>query len=140
MAVTLLRGGEVVTMRSYPDGLRAVISGWSKNLAAGMTRTSPVVGVIVAAWIAALVSPLALAAQRRWWPAALCWALVALHGVWITRRVGRFNLAMVSAGIPLIALFTTFVTLRSLLLASTGRSVDWKGRRLLSNGLESSRS
>lgn len=134
--VTLRRGGELVAMRSYPDGLRSVFSGWSKNLAAGMTRTSPLVGAVVAGWIAALVAPLALAAQQRWTAALLLWSTAALHTALATRSVGRFNPVLISVGAPLLGVFTTIVTGRSLLLAVSGRSVDWKGRRLLPTGLE----
>jgi 4,4'-diaponeurosporenoate glycosyltransferase len=135
LAVRLRRGGGLVTMRSYPDGLRAVIDGWSKNLAAGARRTPPESGLIVAAWVTTLVMPLALVARGRVAEALGCWSLTAAHSAWLLRRVGRFDLAATSAGAPLLGLFTTFLAVRSLALRASGRPVTWRSRRLSPNGL-----
>lgn len=136
LAVSLRRGGALVSMRSYPGGFAAVWAGWSKNLAAGMGRTPVLAGLVIAGWIASLVLPLALLAQQRWWAAAAAWAVTAAHAGWLCRRVGRFNPVVTTVGAPLLGLFTTALTVRSLLAALTGRTVSWKGRALRPDGLE----
>ena len=136
LPVTLRRGAMLVTMRSYPDGPAALVDGWSKNLAAGATRTQPVVVLAVGAWIATLVLPITAGLAHHWGAAAVLWAVVSLHTAWLTHCVGRFNRFVVSVAAPLAAVFTTALTLRSFALAITGRAVAWKGRRLLPDGVE----
>jgi 4,4'-diaponeurosporenoate glycosyltransferase len=134
LPVTLRRGGDLVGMRSYPDGLRAIVDGWSKNLAAGARRTPPEAGLAVGAWVTALVLPLATLARGRPVESVWLWLLVAVHTAWLTRRVGRFQPLVTSLGAPLLGLFTTFLTLRSTVLRLSGRDVTWKARRLAPDG------
>ena len=136
LPVTLRRGAMLVTMRSYPDGLAALVDGWSKNIAAGAARTRPVVALAVGAWIATLVLPIPLLLAHHSGAAAVLWAVVSLHTAWLTRSVGRFNLFVVSVAAPVVAVFTTALTLRSFALAVSGRTVVWKGRRLRPDGVE----
>lgn len=136
MVVSLRRGGDLVTMRSYPGGLGSLVDGWSKNLAAGMGYTPKPAAVAIGAWITTLVLPLALLARRRWSTGALLWAAVAVHTRWLTGRVGRFALLPTSIGSPLSGLFFTALTVRSVVAAAGRRPVQWKGRALGSDGLE----
>ncbi|MEZ5406538.1 MAG: glycosyltransferase [Acidimicrobiales bacterium] len=136
LPVSLRRGGSVVWVRSHPDGLGAVVEGFSKNLAAGLTRTPAPSTIAVSAWIAALVWPLVLAARGRWRGALLAWAAAALQTWWITRRVGRYQPLVTSAGAPLLGVFLTALTARSVVARSTGRPIRWKGRPLDARGLE----
>lgn len=136
LPVSLRRGGSLVSMRSHPDGLGSVVDGFSKNLAAGMTRTPAASTAAISAWIAALVWPLALVGRRRWRVALLAWAATSLQTWWITRRVGRYQPIITSAGAPLLGVFLTVLTIRSILARSTGRPIGWKGRPLDALGLE----
>lgn len=136
LAVSLRRGGSLISVRSHPEGLGGVVDGFTKNLAAGMSRTPAPSAVAIGAWIAALVWPLALAARRRWAAAALAWVAASLHMTWVTRRVGRYHLVVTSAGAPVLGLFLTAVTIRSILARGAGRVVTWKGRQLDRCGLE----
>ena len=136
LPVTLRRGAMLVTMRSYPNGLGALVGGWSKNLAAGAARTPPAVALAVGTWIALIVLPIPLLLAHQWGTAAVLWAVVSLHAAWLTHRVGRFNRFVVSVAVPLVAVFTTVLTLRSFALAISGRTVVWKGRRLRPDGVE----
>jgi 4,4'-diaponeurosporenoate glycosyltransferase len=138
LAVNLRRGGQVVRMRSYPDGAPALVAGWSKNLAAGAARTRPLVGVAIASWLATLVLPIWLLIGRHWWTAVVLWLIVGVQTTFLARAVGRFNWVVASLGAPFVAVFTTMLTLRSFVIACTGRTVDWKGRRLGPDGLERS--
>ena len=133
--VTLRRGGAVVSMRSYPSGLRSIVDGWSKNLAAGAATTQLLVGLAVSGWLAALMLPGVLVALGQWSAAAVLWVLGSIHSMWLARRVGRFGVAAAMA-MPVIAAFTTFVTVRSVLLRFLRRDVEWRGRRLSPSGLE----
>ncbi len=136
LPVTLRRGGAAVWARSHPDGLEAVVDGFSKNLAAGLTRTPAAVTVAISAWIGALVWPLALAGRRRWRGALAAWAAAAVHTWWVTRRVGRYQPLVTSAGAPLLGVLLTVLTARSVAARSTGRPIRWKGRPLDGHGLE----
>lgn len=136
LPTTLRRGGDAVRVRSYPDGLRSLARGWTKNLAAGMTYTHPVVGLVVAAWLAATLLPAWLLATGDVGPAAATYAPVALATWWLARSVGRFQPLVVSVGAPLLALFVTVLTGLSLARAALGRPTVWKGRPLLASGLE----
>lgn len=134
--VSLRRGGSVVWGRAHPDGVGAVIDGFSKNLAAGMTRTPPASTAAIGAWIAALVWPLVLALRGRWRDALVAWAAAGLQTWWITRRVGRYQPLVTSAGAPLLGAFLTGLTVRSVLARGTGHPTRWKGRPLDGRGLE----
>lgn len=136
LPVTLRRGGGAVTMRSYPDGLAAVVAGWSKNLAAGITHTRPTIALVVTGWVVALLTPLTLAAQGEVGLAGAVWALVALHTWHVTRMVGSFDVLVVTVGAPLLGVAFALLTLRSVLVGVVGRPVRWRGRRILPSGLE----
>ena len=57
-----LLGGEALSYRMYPDGLRSLADGWSKNLAAGARSMPPLRLLATVLWVtAALQAPLLLA-------------------------------------------------------------------------------
>jgi 4,4'-diaponeurosporenoate glycosyltransferase len=126
----LFLGGSLVRYRMYPTGFRALLDGWTKNIASGATRTAPLTAFIVGLWVTAQLLPL-------WWlvgggdqrAALLAWLLVGVHTAVLARRVGRFGLVAVVAT-PLLALFFAAVTVRSSLLLIARQPVRWKGRRL----------
>jgi 4,4'-diaponeurosporenoate glycosyltransferase len=132
--VHLFRGGDVVRYRMYRGGLRQIVDGWTKNIAAGATRTALPTTLGVVAWVTALLVPLVLVAQARSLPAlasaAVAWAAVSAHTAALSRAVGRFSLS--AAGLaPLLGLAFVGIVGRSALLLVTRRPVRWKDRALV---------
>ena len=134
VAVSLLRGGDLVRYRMYRGGGRVLVDGWTKNIAAGATRTAAPTALAVALWITAVLIPLVELASARTAGqlagAAGAWAAVGLHTAVLARQVGRFPLAAAAAA-PLLGLAFVAVVARSALALALGRSVRWKDRELV---------
>jgi 4,4'-diaponeurosporenoate glycosyltransferase len=131
--VQLRLGSSLVRYRMYPRGLRAVIEGWTKNIASGATRVAPAVGVACGLLVTATLLPLWLLASGHGASerigALVLWCLVVAHTGLLARRIGRFGPAPVVLA-PLVALLFVCVAVRSGLLLATRRPVRWKGRML----------
>ena len=56
LPVTCLLGGRLVQFRMYPEGLRQLVDGWSKNLAAGAASTERVAVAGTVLWVASHVA------------------------------------------------------------------------------------
>jgi 4,4'-diaponeurosporenoate glycosyltransferase len=131
--VTLRGGRDAVTFRMYPDGLRGLLEGWTKNLAIGAGAAPPISASLSAVWVAALLAGPALSARLalsgRVVLAVALYAAIALEVGWMGRRAGRFGrwpvvLFPISATV-FVALFA-WSTMRVHVL----RSVMWRGRRI----------
>lgn len=123
-----VRGGRgVLSFRMYPTGLRALVDGFTKNLAGGAGSSGMVGTLLVAGWLAACVAPAVLATRVAPPVAVACYAAVALQ-VWAhVRRIGTFG-PVVAALYPLPLLLFLAVFARSLLLLVRRGRVRWKGR------------
>jgi 4,4'-diaponeurosporenoate glycosyltransferase len=132
--VALYRGGPLVRYRMYRSGARGVLDGWTKNIAAGATRTVPGTALGVATWVTASLSPLVWLATARSLGAlalaAAAWGVVAAHTAFLARRVGRFP-RWSAAVAPLLAVVFVTVVARSAAALALGRPVRWKGRDLV---------
>jgi 4,4'-diaponeurosporenoate glycosyltransferase len=132
--VSLYRGGTLVRYRMYRQGVRQVLDGWTKNIAAGARRTPAGPGLGAALWVTAVLVPLVALASARTLPAlggaVAAWAVVAAHTRWLSRAVGRFP-PMAAALAPLLGLVFVAVVARSALALALRRPVRWKGRRLV---------
>lgn len=134
--VHLLLGGDRISFRMYPDGLRTLLDGWTKNIAAGATRTNPVSSLITVLWVAALCSTTssAVLGVMAWvqgdgtpWTALVAWFVAVLQVFVLMRRVGRFHpLTAVLFPIPLAVFVAVFT--RSALRLLLNRPVRWRGR------------
>ncbi len=136
LPVTCAVGGPVVTMRSYPGGLRQLVSGWTKNIASGAAAAAPRASLATVLWICAhhavavgaLLSlagaDLAAGHPLVW---ALGWLLVAAQLRVLLRRAGSFRW-WTWALFPLPLLAFDLVFARSALLTVVRRSVQWRGR------------
>ena len=115
--VRVLQGRGSASFRMHPGGLRHVVDGFSKNLAAGARRAHPVPALLTAGWVAATTAPVVLL-----WPVA--YGLVALQVHVHLRRLGRFGV-LTAALYPLPLAVLVVVAVRSVV---AGRRVRWKGR------------
>ncbi len=127
-------GDKDISFRMYAGGLRSLLQGWLKNMAAGAVRTPMPVFCMVFFWIASLASvPLqivkfALAGNLPW---LLLYS--ALYIVWVSilmvlaRRVGRFRVeAIVVYPIGMLVLLCVFAV--SAIRRLFGLGAVWKGR------------
>jgi len=135
LPVSVLLGGSSVSYRMYPEGLRQLVEGWSKNLASGAGAVPRWRTALTVAWVTALGSAAAdfvgavVAGSRPLAPAialyAACCAQVAVLG----HRLGTFGVATaVAYPVPLAAFVGLF--LRSTWRTFVHRSVVWRGRTL----------
>ncbi len=135
LRVTCLGGKGTVRFRMYPDGLRHLLEGWTKNFAGGAAGTRKVSLVLIAAWIS-------LCLEAAWGlgtalldggadlgPAALIYAAVAGQVLWMLRRIGTFH-PLTAAAYPIALAFFLFVFARSIFEVYVRRRVTWKGREL----------
>lgn len=136
LPVTCAVGGDAVSMRSYPGGLRQLLAGWTKNIASGAAAAAPRASLATVLWICvhhavavgALLSmagaDLAAGSPFVW---AFGWLVSAGQLRWLLRRAGSFRWwtwALFPA--PLLAFDLVFA--RSAALTVVRRSVHWRGR------------
>ena len=103
LAVTAFAGDGTVSFRMYPGGVRELVDGWTKSLAAGAGLVDPLAVAATVAWITAcLVVGLAgldallhagTIGGGEVVRAAVAWAVVALEVRWLSRRCGTFHWA-----------------------------------------------
>ena len=105
-----LRGPRPGQLPHVPDGVRALVQGWTKNIATG-ARSVPGAAALVVAWIWSLAGgPFA-----SWW---CYWARVAQLAVQ-ARRVGRFGAAQHGCSTRCLLAFFLVVFLRSVVLTAS---------------------
>jgi 4,4'-diaponeurosporenoate glycosyltransferase len=121
LPVSLLGGSGTVRYRMYPGGVRQLVDGWSKNIAAGAGATRPLTMVLVVAWVSVLL--------QAPWLGPVVYGTCASQLAWMWARIGRFGvLTAVLFPVPLVAFVLIF--LRSLVLTLIRRRVPWKGRQV----------
>lgn len=129
-------GRGTVSFRMYPDGIRQLITGWSKGFAAGAAKTSAPVLVLIIAWIVGATGTARHLAQAMiaadaigittWGILYLCYALQIY---WMLARVGSFKLyTALLYPVPLVFFFVVFAY--SFFIIFIRRRVQWKGREL----------
>jgi 4,4'-diaponeurosporenoate glycosyltransferase len=136
--VVCLGGRGSLGFRMYPNGVRQLVQGWSKNLAGGADAARRTTVILVVAWVSVLI-------QAAWWfgrlaatgsgPggsawfAAVVYAAVVAQLVWMLRRVGTFGWpTALLFPVPLVFFLAVFT--RSAYLTIVRRKVAWKGREI----------
>ncbi|MGG5258306.1 glycosyltransferase family 2 protein [Phycicoccus avicenniae] len=141
LSVTCAVGGDLVRMRSHPEGLGRLVAGFTKNIASGAGATSPRTLVPTLAWlcaqhavaVGALAALLAALAPGRFpepaggpvlW--ALAWPATAHQLRHLLRRVGSFRWwTWAIFPVPLLVFDAVFL---ASLVRTLGGSVRWRGR------------
>jgi 4,4'-diaponeurosporenoate glycosyltransferase len=114
-----LDDGAGVTARMYPEGVRQLVEGWTKNLAAGAGFVPWWRSLLVALWVTGSLRALVAG--------PVAYALVAAQHAVLLRRVGRFGVAAAALWpVPLTAFLVLFA--RSSLRRILRRQVPWRGR------------
>jgi 4,4'-diaponeurosporenoate glycosyltransferase len=119
-AVELYTGRPDTTFRMYPDGVRSLVQGWTKNIATGAAHVRWWFSLFVIAWIWSLCGG--------WLASPWFYGASAVQVGVLARRVGRFHVVTVAAYPIAVAAFLV-VFLRSVAVTALRRDVRWKGRR-----------
>jgi glycosyltransferase involved in cell wall biosynthesis len=138
LPVRSLRGGDAVAFRMYAGGVRQLVEGWTKNIAAGAGLSPRWALAGSVAWVASCVA-VALGGLRglAGWAvggdaplvAALTWAVVAAELAWMLTRIGVWRWWTVAL-FPLSLAAFLAVFARSLAITLTRGEVTWRDRRL----------
>ncbi len=135
LPVSVLLGGATVGYRMYPEGLRQLVEGWSKNLASGAGAVPRWRTALTVAWVTALGSAAVdvvgavIAGSRPVGAAVVLYAACCAQVAVLGHRLGTFGVATaVVYPIPLAAFVGLF--LRSTWRTFVHRSVVWRGRTL----------
>lgn len=128
-------GRSAVTFRMYPEGVRTMVRGFARNLAAGMRAIRIARLIAVIWWIVGLVTALGLGVRAMTPDASLSGrvigavALIAFTVQWsvLVRSAGTFGwLGTWVFPLPLAVFAVSLV--RSLWWRVSGRSIRWRGR------------
>lgn len=134
--VRCLAGDGAVSFRMYPDGVRQLVEGWTKNLAGGTVLVRPLALLLAVWWVTASAAAaiggigwaLRMATGRpASWLAPLLWWLVAAQVAVFARRVGSFRWWVGPFFVVPLAGFLMLMV-RSAAHRTIRRRVMWRGR------------
>lgn len=125
-------GGDAVTYRMYPDGVRSLIDGWTRTLAAGARSANMLPVAVAVLWVAACIGVVANAIT--WMvsggsgaTALALYALVAVSTWRLLSRVGSFRWwTWALFPVPLACFVMVFA--RSLWCTFVRRELVWRAR------------
>ncbi|MGD9702537.1 MAG: glycosyltransferase family 2 protein [Acidimicrobiia bacterium] len=139
LPVTCFTGGDTVRFRMYPDGVRQLVEGWSKNIAAGAVAAGRIAAAGTVLWVAshaavATATVLGLVGWARGTGdlpvvAGAAWFVVGVHQWWLLRRIGSFRWTTAACFPVSLAVFIGIFG-RSIVLTWFRREVTWRGRRI----------
>lgn len=129
-----LLGQGMISFRMYPEGVRSIIAGWSKNIGTGFIAVKPWILLLTIVWIATIfgatvVQPLSLFSGGSWPWVLSFYALAAFQLTVFQRRINRAPWWMIFF-YPIESIFFTAVVLYSLIRTFLFRRVAWKGRSI----------
>jgi len=134
LPVRCFAGRGALSIRMYPQGLNSLVEGFSKGMAAGAGRSSPLILALMVGFISGgLISAAFLGASLIRMEMVLPWiGLYALYAVqisWQLSRLGnyRFYTALLYP-VPLI--FFALIMVHSLIRTHLLKQVVWKGRNI----------
>lgn len=133
---TLFLGDRDVSYRMYSGGLKDLIQGWTKNQAAGASKTPVYLILMVFFWMTSCASvPVYLTLSLIWHHWFWAGILVVFYGVWvlellrIARHIGSFSVeSIIFYPVPLF--FYMVIFLRSMIKKIMGIPVVWKDREI----------
>lgn len=132
----LFVGDKDISFRMYGDGLKGLLQGWIKNIAAGALKTPPHVLGMVFFWIASLISvPLHVISFAV--SGNILWILIysLLYIIWVvllsfySKRIGKFRLWAI-AFYPILMVGFLGIFAVSIFKKAFGLKVIWKGRTI----------
>jgi 4,4'-diaponeurosporenoate glycosyltransferase len=144
LPVSCYGGKGAVLFRMYPDGLRAMIDGFSKGFAEGANAIAFSMLLLLVAWVTGGVSVTRHLVQSAFGGggmSVMLWACLyvgfSIQIYWMLRRIGNFGIfPCILFPVPLV--FFVLVFVRSLLIKMGIGKVSWKGRRVEDTSKDSS--
>jgi 4,4'-diaponeurosporenoate glycosyltransferase len=127
LPVRVLGGRGTIGFRMYPGGVRDLVAGFTKNVAAAAVAIRPLPALAVAGWLAACAAPAVLVDRLPAWVAAACYVAVVVQLAVHLRRLGSFRPVVALAYPVALAVFLAVFVRSALLTVGRGR-VRWKGR------------
>ncbi len=131
--IRFLIGGDELRFRMYPNGLRELVQGWTKNFAVASSRTPLSVLIALTSWFSGAALALRALATGPILPGGLLYLLYAAQLYLLLRPIGRFRL-ITALFYPVGLAFFAGVYLRSLFVTYVLRRVTWKGRTVTPHG------
>lgn len=136
LPVRCFSGKGLIQFRMYPEGIKSLLEGWTKNFATASKSTHWLVMTCISVWIAGGFTSIPFFVGA-WMESTLVWVLVAslltliylVQFIWLVRRTGNFYLIALLL-YPFLFLFFTAVFLRSIYLTNVKHTVSWKGRKM----------
>lgn len=134
LPVRIFGGTDLVSFRMYPDGIRSLVEGWSKNFAAGAASAALPRVVLVFAWVTALLASVQALIEAglgwgAWMPALVAYWAFAAQLVVMLGQLGNFGRRTAIAYPALAGIFVA-VFVRSIWLTVVRREVVWRGRTI----------
>ncbi|BBJ28642.1 glycosyltransferase [Athalassotoga saccharophila] len=125
-------GGKLISFRMYPENLKSLVEGWTKNFATGASRSNPLFFLMIFLWINGSISVIFYMYKSPFY--LILYVMYAIQFYLLSRRVGNFGL--VSAFLfPVHIAFFVFVFFYSLIKTFIFRNVRWKGRKIKTGGI-----
>jgi 4,4'-diaponeurosporenoate glycosyltransferase len=136
LPMNCLAGRGTIAFRMYPDGIRQMIEGWSKNFASGAKASHLSLLLLVIVWVTgalqAVINLAALPLQDSMDHLAVAcvpYAAYALQIHWMLRRLGNYGF-FTAVLFPVPLLFFVSVFAYSLVITFVVRRVRWRGRSI----------
>ena len=138
LPVTCRLGGDAVWFRMYPQGLRSLLQGWTKNIAVGAGRAPAAYTVLAVLWIAAAAAvAVSLVSGAIGWArggsvpigSAVAWCMIAGAFAIVLRLIGRFRWWTSALYVIPLSWFVA-VFARSAFLAARRSTTVWHGREV----------
>ncbi|MGC8683848.1 MAG: glycosyltransferase [Athalassotoga sp.] len=127
-------GGKLITFRMYPESLKSLVEGWTKNFATGASRSNPLFFLMIFLWISGYMNIIIYMNKISLAFYAFLYAVYAFQFYIFSRRVGNFG--VISAlFFPVHVFFFVFIFVYSLIRTFLFRNVDWKGRKIKTGGI-----
>lgn len=134
--VCCLSGKNLLHFQMYPEGMKSLVEGWTKNFGTASKSTHPLVMTLISIWVSGgflplLILTIALYVDSNSWIfiASACYVVFMSQTYFLARRTGNFRL-YVFIMYPILFLFFTGIFLWSLVRTTVFRSVTWKGRKI----------
>ena len=125
--VTNFLGGEIIKFRMYPNGIRQLFEGLTKNMVSGAIHTGIINFLLIFLWFTGIYSSF-ISPQSRL--SHLTYYLLFVFQIYkLIRKTGDYNF-LDALIYPAHFSFFLFIFLTSLVKTKIFKSVIWKGRRI----------
>jgi len=125
-----MAGRGAICFRMYPDGIKDIFLGWSKNFATGAFSIGVLNLVLISMWISGVFGSATVFFLDITSLDPIKYGLYLLFGLqiyWMARRIGNFS-PFVIILYPIHVLFFVLVFINSLFRTLFVKKVSWKGR------------